>query len=100
MTSGRWGSRGRGGLRRWLDEMETPPWPAVWRWPFAGREGPWAPAVDVVEKDNEVIVRADLPGVKREDTSVTVEEGSLVIRAERRREEDVKEVSTLPTLRR
>ena len=51
----------------------------------------WAPTVDVYEKDNTVTVKAELPGVKKEDIDVTLEQGDLVIRGERKAESEVKE---------
>lgn len=46
-------------------------------------ERTWAPVVDIIENDNELIVRAELPGVKREDIDVEVTSDSLTIRGER-----------------
>jgi len=52
-----------------------------------GRDGAaWSPTVEVREKDNNLIVCADLPGIEPKDVTVEVEDGSLVIRGERRRE--------------
>ncbi len=81
-----------GGIRRMFDDVDVlarvgEHWPFT---PFFGRGEPWPPAVDVIEKDNQIIVKADLPGVKKEDVSAAIEDGALVIRAERRQEEDVK----------
>jgi len=45
------------------------------------------PAVDIVERDNEVLVYADLPGVHKEDLNVTVGDNSVTIRGSVRREE-------------
>ena len=49
--------------------------------------GEWAPAVDIKEEDNRYVIRADIPGVKPEDIEVTMENGVLTIRGERRFEE-------------
>jgi len=49
------------------------------------------PTVNVYEKDNAVVVKADLPGIKEEDLSVEVSEDHLVIRGERKSEEEVDE---------
>jgi len=38
-----------------------------------------SPAVDIVENDNEIVVYADLPGVKREDLSVHIDDGTLTL---------------------
>ncbi len=46
----------------------------------------WVPAVDVRETDNEIQVTAELPGLKLEDVSVTVENGVLTISGEKKQE--------------
>lgn len=51
----------------------------------------WAPAVDMFERDGEIVVRAELPGVKPEDVDVTILEDSLRIHGERKQKEEVKE---------
>jgi len=52
-------------------------------WPFAG-EDKWAPAVDVVESENEVTVRAEVPGIEPDDLSVTLTGSQLVLSGEKR----------------
>ena len=49
---------------------------------------PWSPAVDIVEIENELIVKADLPDVKIEDIGVDVENQTLTIKGERKFEKD------------
>ena len=52
--------------------------------------GGWQPPVDIFETDQkEIVLRAELPGLKREDIDLTVENNTLTIRAERRRDEGV-----------
>ena len=51
----------------------------------------WAPAVDIVEDTNGYAITAELPQVNKEDVDVTVENGVLTIKGERkfeRKEED------------
>lgn len=45
---------------------------------------PWAPAVDILETENELILKADLPAVKQEDIDIRVEDGALTLRGERK----------------
>ena len=59
----------------------------------AGRSVSWAPRMDVYEKDNTIVVKAELPGLKKEDVQVELDDGSLVIRGETRTESEVKEDS-------
>ena len=49
--------------------------------------GEWTPAVDIKEEDDKYVIRADIPGVKPEDVEVTMENGVLTIRGERKFEE-------------
>ena len=49
---------------------------------------PWSPAVDILETENELVVKADLPDVERENIDVRVENQTLSIKGERRFEED------------
>ena len=61
-----------------LDRMFDEPW-TLFRWPAADVAPPdapiWAPKVDVVTKDNKLVTRVDLPGMKKEDVLVEVEDG-------------------------
>jgi HSP20 family protein len=50
-----------------------------------------APALDVVERNGEFVVKAELPGVKKEDIDVSVENGLLTITAESKSEHEEKE---------
>lgn len=50
----------------------------------------WAPACDIYENDNEIMVKAELPEVKKEDVTVSVENNVLMIHGERKFEENVK----------
>ena len=49
------------------------------------------PAVNIFERDNAVIVQADLPGVKEEDLSIEVGEDQLILRGERKSENEIKD---------
>jgi HSP20 family protein len=50
----------------------------------------WAPTIDVFERDNRLVTRVDLPGLKKEDVRVEVTEGHLAISGERRNETEEK----------
>jgi len=43
----------------------------------------WAPAIDVVQKDDDLVVRAELPGARPEDVEITVHQGVLTISGKR-----------------
>jgi len=62
-------------------------------WPMrrrTGKESPWAPDMDIKETDNEIMLKADLPGMKMEDINVSIEEGRLNISGERKMEKEEK----------
>ncbi len=72
-----------------LDRMFDEPW-TLFRWPSVDTASPdapvWAPKVDVVTKDNKLVTRVDLPGMKKDDVLVEVEDGFLTLSGERRKE--------------
>jgi len=55
----------------------------------------WAPAVDIYETPNELVVKADLPDVNEKDIDVRVENNLLTIRGERKFEKSVSEENFL-----
>jgi HSP20 family protein len=50
-----------------------------------------APRLDVYEQDGHLVIKADVPGVKKEDLQVELEDGDLVIQGETRAENEVQE---------
>lgn len=71
---------------RMFDEFE---WP-VFRARGITKTAAWSPNLDVFEKDNRLIARADLPGLKKEDVTVEVADGYLTISGERTHEAEEK----------
>ncbi|MBL8013990.1 MAG: Hsp20/alpha crystallin family protein [Candidatus Omnitrophica bacterium] len=71
----------------------------LWGFPFVPVTGKpltngqsfWQPAIDVAEDKESFILKADLPGLKKEDIHVGVEDGVLTIQGERKSETDQKE---------
>lgn len=64
-------------------------------WPFEGSKellanAEWAPAVDIEETPERFMVKAELPGVEKKDMEVTVENGVLTLKGERRKEVEEK----------
>ena len=83
-------------LRQMTSELDRvfDDWPSLRR-PFFGRattseSSAWSPKVDVFERDNRLVMKLDLPGMKKEDVSVEVTDGHLALSGERRRETDEK----------
>ena len=68
--------------------------PVRWPWPESQSEAItpayWAPVVDITEDDNEYLISAELPAMKKEDVRAVVENGTLVISGERTVEKEEK----------
>jgi HSP20 family protein len=75
--------------RSFDDLFSRPSLPAMWRL-MPSTEMMWAPAIDVFEKDDRFVVKAELPGMKEKDIDVSVVGNRLVIRGERKAESEVK----------
>lgn len=57
-----------------------------------GLRGSWVPNVDIFETDkHDLVLRAELPGMSREDIEVTVENSTIVIKGEKKFDQTVKE---------
>jgi len=85
-------------LARWERDMERmmedffgrrPRWPERW---FGNRELEiTAPAVDLFEEKDEIVVKAELPGMDKENIEVNLTDHHLTIKGEKKKEEEVKE---------
>jgi HSP20 family protein len=53
-----------------------------------GQLAVWAPAVDVLTKDDDLVIRAELPGLKQDDVDITLQNGVLTISGEHKVEEE------------
>jgi HSP20 family protein len=51
----------------------------------------WSPAVDILETENEIRVKAEVPGVAREDIELNIENNVLTLKGERKFERESKE---------
>ena len=96
MSIERW--RPRWGITPWRPFRELEEWDRrfddlfgrpLWRLPV--EEKGWMPALDVFEKENEFIVKAELPGIKEDDIHVSVVGDTLSIKGEKKTESEVKE---------
>ncbi|MFL5870101.1 MAG: Hsp20/alpha crystallin family protein [Solirubrobacterales bacterium] len=50
----------------------------------------WVPAMDLVETDDQLVLRADLPGLTRDDVELEVKDGVLTVSGERKAEHEEK----------
>ena len=78
------------GLRHEMDDLVT-------RFFGGPREGngwnltePWSPRVDVEETDKEIRIHADLPGIDPKDVDITLTEGALILKGEKKDEREEK----------
>ena len=74
-----------------LDRVFERPFETAFRWPLrpatpAADVEPWAPQIDVFERDNRLVTKVDLPGLNKEDVKVEVTDGHLAISGERKSE--------------
>jgi HSP20 family protein len=74
--------------RRWMETFE----PFGLKWPV-GIDFERSFRVDIVDREKELIVRAELPGVEKDDVEVTISGDRLMIEAEREFEEEEKKES-------
>ena len=58
-------------------------------WPKS--EGLVIPSMDLYARKNDIVVKVDLPGVRREDIDLTITKDSLIVKGEVKRDEEVKE---------
>jgi HSP20 family protein len=88
------------GLARWDREMERmmedffgrrwrPSWPE--RWFGAEREELTAPALDLYEEKDDIVIKAELPGIDKNNIEVNLADHTLTIKGEKKKEEEIKE---------
>lgn len=78
-------------INRLLDETSSGPDHEPGHRRGAGRDG-WSPALEVFVEDGDLVVRVELPGVKKEEVSVALPDGVLNISGERKDERRSRDV--------
>lgn len=63
------------------------------RWGADEGYGAWIPPVDIFERGESLVIRAEIPGVQSGDVDVRVENGVLTLQGQRTREEQIEERS-------
>lgn len=84
-------------LRNDMLQMFERPWPYLFAPMTSALKnvertvGEWIPRIDAFEKDGELIVMADLPGLAKENVTVELVEGDLVLHGERKVAKEIKD---------
>ena len=76
--------------RRFEDILSRPLWPTMWR-RMPTEAMAWTPAIEMFEKEDKYVVKAELPGMKEEDIDVSVVGDILTIKGERKAESEAKD---------
>lgn len=86
--------------RRWPELMDWPDWPSLPAWPERLRHLTSESVIKIEElvEDDTMVVRAELPGIDPDkDVEISVADGTLTIRAERRQESKIEEKGRFQT---
>ncbi len=62
-------------------------------------EGAWSPAIDIYDSKDNIMVKADIPGMKKDEIEVSVYGDTLIIKGEKKQEKEVKEKDYVRTER-
>ena len=62
-------------------------------------DGVWSPAVDIYDSKDNILVKADIPGLSKDDIEVAVQGDTLFIKGEKKQEKEVKEKDYIRTER-
>lgn len=80
---------------RELDDLHDRVLRALYRWPGSSDDGQqsltmaeWSPVVDIIEDDREYLIKAEMPEVSKEDVKITLDNGVVTIRGERKLEQE------------
>lgn len=60
-------------------------------WSAAGMQGMWQPQIEMFQRGDQLVIQADLPGMKKEDLEVQVVGDTLVLQGERKQEQERQE---------
>lgn len=83
-------------IRRDIERMfeELGEWPGRFR-PWWGRRwlarAAYFPTLDMFDKKDEIVIKAELPGIEKEEVDISVTEDTLTIKGEAKKEEEIKD---------
>lgn len=77
-------------MDQWMNDFFPRRWMQRWGWPSMGELGRamegYSPRVDLIDRENEVVLRAEIPGEKKEDLDISITENAVVIAGTTQRE--------------
>jgi HSP20 family protein len=82
-----------GMFENWFENFWSKPFPRLWRPPL-GRLRPLAiemPNLDVYEEKDDLMVKAEIPGLTKDEIDITLDGNTLTIKGEKKKEEEVKD---------
>ena len=93
MTLVRW--RPTRDIFRFRDEMDRLFDDFIDRFPARRETGEqmWNPDVDIRETDNEVVVKAEIPGMEQKDINISIKDSVLTLKGEKKQEKEEKEAN-------
>lgn len=80
-------------MERWVEDFFPRGWlrPHRWDWPvntgFSSILEERMPKVDIIDRDNEVFIKAELPGIDKKDIEVSMTDNTITIKGSSRKEE-------------
>ncbi len=74
--------------RQFENMFRQPFFPTLQQWSLW--QGKWMPAIDVIEKNDKLLITAELPGIKAEDIDISFADGTLSIKGEKKTEKEAK----------
>ena len=80
-------------FEEWFDDVWSRPFPRLWRPDFwrLRRMSLEAPALDVYEDKDDLVVKAEIPGLSKDEIDISLEGTTLTIKGEKKKETEVKE---------
>lgn len=80
-------------MEKWFEELWRRPFslfgPSLWPEMRLAEREMISPSVDIYEEGNDIVLKADIPGIKKDDLSISLTDNILTISGEKRKEEKV-----------
>lgn len=81
-------------FEEWFDDFWSRPSPRLWRRPDLWRFRPLSlevPALDIYEQKDYLVVKAEIPGLTKDELDISLEGNTLTIKGQKKKEEEIKE---------